>query len=68
MIGAENGLTEIDQDGKWIRNYYPDRKNPKSISHKTIFSLMEDSKGRIWAGTYNGGLNCIDRKTGKCEV
>jgi ligand-binding sensor domain-containing protein len=68
MIGAENGLTEIDQDGKWIRNYYPDRKNSQSISHKTIFSLMEDSKGRIWAGTYNGGLNCIDRKTGKCEV
>lgn len=68
MIGAENGVTEIDQDGNWIRNFYPDRKNPQSISHKTIFSLMEDSGGRIWAGTYNGGLNCIDRKTEKCEV
>ena len=68
MIGAENGVTEIDQNGNWIKNYYPDRNNPHSISHKTIFSLMEDSKGRIWAGTYNGGLNCIDRATGNCEV
>lgn len=68
MIGAENGVTEMDQNGKWIRNFYPDGKDPNSISHKTIFSLYEDSKQRVWAGTYNGGLNCIDQETGKCRV
>lgn len=29
---------------------------------------MEDAKGQIWAGTYNGGLNCIDLETGDCQV
>ena len=32
----------------------------QSVSADIIVSLLRDSRGRIWAGTYYGGLNCYD--------
>ncbi|MEO8232517.1 MAG: two-component regulator propeller domain-containing protein, partial [Ignavibacteriota bacterium] len=34
-----------------------------TISDNFITSLFEDSRGNIWAGTLNGGLNCFERVT-----
>ncbi len=31
-----------------------------SLSHDNVYSLFEDTYGRIWAGTFNGGLNYLD--------
>ena len=28
-------------------------------------SVLEDSRGRIWAGTYGGGLSQLDRANGR---
>lgn len=30
-----------------------------------FYALLEDQKGRIWAGSYGGGLNLVDEKDGK---
>ena len=32
----------------------------RSVSSDIIVSLLRDSGGRLWAGTYYGGLNCYD--------
>lgn len=32
----------------------------RSISSDVIVSLLRDRRGRLWAGTYYGGLNCYD--------
>ena len=32
----------------------------RSVSGDIIVSLLRDSGGRLWAGTYYGGLNCYD--------
>ncbi|MCG8310284.1 MAG: response regulator [Cytophagales bacterium] len=40
-----------------IKHYIHDPKNPKSISHNSIYEVFEDSKNQIWIGTYGGGLN-----------
>lgn len=37
--------------------YSPDNKN--SISGHTIYSILEDRKGRIWVGAYGGGINLV---------
>lgn len=34
-----------------------------NLKHNYIFCLKEDSKGRLWLGTANGGLCCFDKKT-----
>ncbi len=37
--------------------YNPDNKN--AISGHTIYSILEDRKGRIWIGVYGGGINLV---------
>ena len=34
--------------------------NGQTVSSNIIVSLLRDSRGRLWAGTYYGGLNCYD--------
>ncbi len=45
-----------------IKQYKSNTSNPYSLSHNTIHSLHQDSQGRIWIGTFGGGLNLFDRK------
>lgn len=40
-----------------ISNYIHDPNNPYSLNHDNIYSIFEDNIGRIWIGTYGGGLN-----------
>lgn len=42
------------------RTLYSHSADPRSISSDVIVCLLRDSEGRIWAGTYWGGLNCYD--------
>jgi len=41
-----------------LTNYRHDA-NPNSISHNSVYSILEDKNGRIWVGTYGGGLNLL---------
>ncbi len=43
-----------------IRHFTPAKDDPNSISSEAIFNICEDSKGRIWIGTYGGGLNLVE--------
>ncbi|MFR9167021.1 MAG: two-component regulator propeller domain-containing protein [Dysgonomonas sp.] len=49
-------------DGKRyiIKNYKNDPNNLYSLSHNAIYSIFQDKNGRIWVGTYGGGLNLVD--------
>lgn len=40
--------------------YMPDKNNPYSISSKSIYSILQDSAGRIWIGTFGGGINLVE--------
>jgi PAS domain S-box-containing protein len=46
-------------------HYRHDPKDPGSLSLDFVFSVYEDHLGDIWVGTMGGGLNRLDRKTGK---
>lgn len=43
-----------------VIRYLPDKNNPYSISSKSIFSILQDSTGRIWIGTFGGGINLVE--------
>lgn len=58
-FGTEDGLNRFD--GYNFKVYYPDQKNPNSLSHNFILSLFEDSDGILWVGTNGGGLNKFDK-------
>ncbi len=42
-----------------------DEKNPNSISNNDVYCTFLDSKGRIWAGLFGGGLNLLQEENGR---
>jgi hypothetical protein len=62
-IATKNGLNRYD--GYSFRVFTNDPYNAFTLSGNTIVKLFEDSKGRIWVGTENSGVNVYDKKTGK---
>lgn len=45
-----------------ISHFLSNPKNPYSISSNSIYSILQDSHGHIWIGTFGGGLNIAQWK------
>jgi ligand-binding sensor domain-containing protein/signal transduction histidine kinase len=60
-LGTINGLARFD--GYTFKRFYEDPNNPGSIKGLNIWSLFEDSKGRIWVSASPGKLNLYDPAT-----
>jgi len=45
--------------------HYKHSSSPTSINNNSILNILEDARGNFWVGTDGGGLNLLDRKTGK---
>jgi signal transduction histidine kinase/ligand-binding sensor domain-containing protein/DNA-binding response OmpR family regulator len=43
-----------------LSHFLLDEKDPNSLSSNQVYALLEDQKGRIWIGTFDGGLNLVD--------
>lgn len=41
--------------------------DPYSLSHNDVYSVIQDKKGRIWIGTFGGGLNQALRQGAKIK-
>jgi signal transduction histidine kinase len=63
-IGTESGLDELNLATGTFKHYPHRPKDPSSLSENTVFSITEDAAGNIWVGTFNQGLNRLDRKKG----
>ncbi len=59
-VGTNNGLFCIYENGQ-VKEYAYDtsRRGLSKISFPVITSILQDSKGYIWAGTQGGGLNVL---------
>ena len=65
-----DGIFRLKKDGNnrfKIQQFAHEEGNPYSLSHNSIYSIFQDSRKRIWIGTYGGGLNLLE-KTQKGEV
>lgn len=70
-IGTDNGLDYLNFDtGKFTHYYVSDDTPPgaRSLSSNTIRALFKDSKGQIWIGTGNGGLNVYNPRNDTFKV
>lgn len=68
-IGSkENGLFKLMPTGKpyqyEISHYSNNPGDPYSVSNNKISCLYEDQEGRLWIGTFGGGLNLVEEKNG----
>ena len=54
-IGGENGLWRYS--GSEFKHFHHSVTDSNSLSYDFVWTVFEDSKGNIWAGTYGGGLS-----------
>ncbi|MCD8313791.1 MAG: response regulator, partial [Bacteroidales bacterium] len=54
-----NGSGLIYMDSKGAKRTYRHSSDPGSISNDVVVCLLLDSRGRLWTGTFWGGINCF---------
>jgi signal transduction histidine kinase/DNA-binding response OmpR family regulator len=64
-IGTRDGLDLFDPATKTFRHFQHNKDLPHTISASIVLDILEDSYGNFWVGTFAGGLNLMDRKTGR---
>jgi ligand-binding sensor domain-containing protein len=62
LVGTENGLYNLNPINNTISDYNALLKKHQIF---TVLSLLEDTKGRIWIGSYGQGIIVYDPKTKK---
>ena len=56
-IGTSDGLDKYNPLTNSFTHYRHNPKDPSSISNGEIIKIFSDSKGNLWFGSWNGGLN-----------
>lgn len=63
LVGTYGGgLTLIDFDAKPFRTFSHDPEDPRTLLHNIVWSIYEDSHGRLWIGT-DVGLSLFHPET-----
>ena len=62
---AENGVMRYDS--RKVTLFEFDSLSPNGLSHNDAGNLMLDRNGEIWVGTWGGGANLYQPKTGKFQ-
>jgi signal transduction histidine kinase/ligand-binding sensor domain-containing protein/DNA-binding response OmpR family regulator len=66
-LGTRNGLDRYDPVKDVFKHYYHKEGDSHSISSNIVLSILEDSYGKLWVGTFSGGLNVLDKRSGRFE-
>ena len=67
IANIEGGLVRFDKNKNTVSYYQPDIHNINSLSGKAITTLLKDSQNNVWIGTYNSGVDFIDRHRKKFQ-
>ena len=62
-VGTREGLARYDGYSAVV--YEHDTSDPGSLADNSTRTIFEDREGRLWVGTNSGGLDRLDRATGK---
>lgn len=70
-IGSDNGLDFLEFETNLFTHYRAPIETPpdaRNLSSNSIRSLFKDSKGNIWIGTANAGVNVYNKTTSTFTV
>ncbi|WP_348800102.1 hybrid sensor histidine kinase/response regulator transcription factor [Flavobacterium adhaerens] len=66
FCATENdGLFLINNSGKVIKKYVPNKFEKNGLKSNSIWSLLKDRDNRIWLGYYNKGVCVFDKLSGQ---
>ncbi len=64
-IGTQNGLNRIDLATHEVEAILADPADPLALGGGYISSLLTDRKGRLWVGTFSGGIDVLEGRDAK---
>jgi len=64
-IGTRNGINFLIEERQNIQGYKSMPDDNRYLNSSEIFAFWIDPKGDIWVGTESGGINILNRKTGR---
>lgn len=64
-LGSIRGAFTFNRKTREFKRYFHKAEDPDSLSADFILTIYEDKRGNLWFGTDGGGLNLLDRKSGK---
>jgi len=64
-IGTRNGINFLIEERQNIQGYKSMPGDNRYLNSSEIYAFWVDPKGDIWTGTESGGINILDRKTGR---
>ncbi len=56
-IGTKKGLDRLTVETGEFKHYDSEGYNNRQLSNESVWALIRDNQGTIWAGTYFGGIN-----------
>jgi ligand-binding sensor domain-containing protein/signal transduction histidine kinase len=63
-IATNTGVNKFDPRTERCTRYLHDSGNPNSLGGASVKSIAQDSRGSLWFGTEDGGLDKLDPTTG----
>jgi signal transduction histidine kinase/ligand-binding sensor domain-containing protein/DNA-binding response OmpR family regulator len=64
-IGTRNGINFLIEERQNIYGYKSMPGDDRYLNSGEIYAFWIDPKGDVWAGTESGGINILNRKTGR---
>ncbi len=64
LCTKDNGLISYNTRSGTGQRFVPTRRELQSISSASVYAVTRDARGRLWAGTYGGGLNLMVHEGG----
>jgi diguanylate cyclase (GGDEF)-like protein len=64
-VGTQNGLNKVDENTGAIEKILADPADPSALGAGLIASLLTDKAGRLWVGTFSGGIDILEGRDGK---
>ncbi len=64
-IGTRNGINFLIEERQNIQGYKSMPGDNRYLNSSEIYAFWVDPEGDIWTGTESGGINILDRKTGR---
>jgi ligand-binding sensor domain-containing protein/signal transduction histidine kinase len=64
-VGTEGGVYRCDPHAKAFTHICKNPENPETLSANAVSAVAETRDGTLWVATYGGGLNRVDRVSGR---
>jgi diguanylate cyclase (GGDEF)-like protein len=67
-IGTQNGLNRLDLTTHAVEAILPNAADPAGLGAGYISSLITDPQGRMWVGTFSGGIDILEEPIAQGHV